>query len=111
VAYTFHDQRKLFNYAAMIYKFYPMIIWTGILRPFIGMAAKQASKMFVSRTFSLEVARAQLNQSRFFYNIATEMKTMMDGCEFASIAWGSLNIANLDKPTLTVSSCGGERST
>lgn len=103
VAYPFHNQRKLFNFAAKIYKFYPMIIWTGILRPFIAIASKQSAKMFVSRTFPLDVARAQLNQARFFSNIALEMKTMMDGCEFASIAWGSLNIAKFDPQTLSVS--------
>lgn len=103
VAYPFHTKRKLFNFAAKIYKFYPMIIWTGILRPFIAMAVKKSPKMFANKTFPVSIPRAQLNQARFFYNIAIEMTTMMDCCEFVARAWGPLNIASLDEESYQVS--------
>jgi pimeloyl-ACP methyl ester carboxylesterase len=102
VAYPFHSKRKLFSFAAKIYKIYPMIIWTGILRPFIGMAVKKSPKMFASDAFPISIPRAQLNQARFFYNIAIEMNTMMDCCEYAAKAWGALDITSLDQEAYKV---------
>eukprot|EP01035_Chromulina_nebulosa_P018137 gene18137-23791_t len=98
VPYPFANQRKIFQYASYVYNIYTYIIWTGILRPSIGFALDaKTTKMFVSKSFSLEITKAQLNQSRFFGNIGLEMITMMDCCDFTSLAWGDLSILKLSK--------------
>lgn len=94
--YPFAKERRHFELAGKLYRIYPWIIWTGILRPFIGMAVMKSSKVFTSKSFDASVAKAQLNQSRFFSNIATEMKTMMDCCDMAARAWGPVNILDLE---------------
>ena len=101
--YPFSVKRSTFEFAAKIYTIYPLIIWTGVLRPFIGIALQKQSKMFISKAFSLDIAVAQLNQARFFFNISLEMKTMMDCCDFAGNAWNSLNISRLPDEVVKVS--------
>ena len=103
VPHPFITVKPLFQKAANIYKIYKYVIWTGIMRPCIGMALKDMGKLFVSRTFSIDYGKAQLNQSRFFVNIGIEMMTMMDCCEFASQAWGRLSMLKLTPDVLDVS--------
>lgn len=93
--YPFHKSSSQFMWAALIYKIYAAIIWTGLMRPMISVMIKSSSRMISSKTFPIEIAIAQLNQARFFGNIGIEMKTMMDCCRFASHAWGSIDILKL----------------
>lgn len=98
--YPFIKFKAQFMQASTIYKIYTYIIWTGILRPFIAMGVSSIEKHVISDAFSVKFVRAQLNQSRFFGNIAIELPTMMDLCEFASAAWGPLNLLSLDAEIL-----------
>lgn len=93
--YPFLKMRSSFVWAAFIYRVYASIIWTGILRPFIGAALKSNAWMFASDSFPISVAIAQMNQANFFGNVALEMLTMMDCCEMADAAWGSLSVLRL----------------
>lgn len=93
--YPFLKMRSSFVWAAFIYRVYASIIWTGALRPFIGAALKSSAAMFASKSFPISVAIAQMNQANFFGNVALEMLTMMDCCEMADAAWGSLSVLRL----------------
>eukprot|EP01031_Cornospumella_fuschlensis_P012085 gene12085-14777_t len=93
--YPFIKFHNSFMWAAFIYRVYASIIWTGILRPFIGMALRSNDKMFKCKKFPLDIAIAQMNQARFFANVGIEMWTMMDCCEMAEIAWGSLSLLQM----------------
>lgn len=93
--YPFLKFHSSFMWAGFIYRIYASVIWTGVLRPFIGMALRSNEKMFQSKTFPLTIAIAQMNQARFFANVGVEMWTMMDCCEMAEIAWGSLSLLQL----------------
>jgi pimeloyl-ACP methyl ester carboxylesterase len=100
--YPFIKFHSSFMWAGFIYRIYASIIWTGVLRPFIGMALRSNDKMFACRKFPLKVVIAQMNQSRFFANVGAEMWTMMDCCEMAEIAWGKLSVLNMSKEYLEV---------
>jgi hypothetical protein len=89
-------------WAAFIYRIYASIIWTGILRPFIGMALKSSEKMFECKKFPLSVVIAQMNQAGFYGNVAKEMATMMDCCEMAEIAWGKQSLLRIPEDHLKV---------
>lgn len=93
--YPFLKMRTSFVWAAFIYRVYASIMWTGVLRPFIGASLKSSAWMFASNSFPLSVAIAQINQTNFFGNVALEMLTMMDCCEMADAAWGSLSVLRL----------------
>jgi pimeloyl-ACP methyl ester carboxylesterase len=93
--YPFIQQKSAFAWAGFIYKMYAAIVWTGILRPCIGMASKDIERMFGSRSFSLWLILALINQRRFFGNIALEMSTMMDCCAMAERAWGPQSLLKL----------------
>lgn len=101
--YPFLKFNNSFMWAAFIYRIYASFVWTGILRPFIGMALKSNDKMFACRLFPLSIAIAQMNQRRFFANVAYEMSSMMDCCEMTAVAWGKQNILKLKKSDLEVS--------
>eukprot|EP01038_Epipyxis_sp_PR26KG_P009974 gene9974-13415_t len=103
--YPFILQKNHFLWAGFIYKLYTYVIWTGLFRPFIAMALQTNSEMFQSKLFSIEIAKAQLNQSRFFSNISLEMSTMMDCCEMAEQAWGFQSILKLPKKDLKALIC------
>lgn len=91
--YPFVHFKSRFEMAAQLYKIYPYIIWTGILRPFIALAFRNPKlRWVVSSAFNMDVVTAQINDARFFSNIGLEMITMMDCAGFASNAWGSMGI-------------------
>jgi pimeloyl-ACP methyl ester carboxylesterase len=91
--YPFVQFRSRFEMAAKLYKIYPYIIWTGILRPFIALAFRNPKlRWVVSGAFNMDVVTAQLNDARFFSNIGLEMITMMHCAAFAAAAWGPLSI-------------------
>jgi pimeloyl-ACP methyl ester carboxylesterase len=100
--YPFIQQRSAFAWAGFIYKMYASIVWTGILRPCIGMASKDIERMFGSRSFSLPLILALMNQRRFFGNIALEMGTMMDCCAMVERAWGPQSLLKLPPRELEV---------
>lgn len=100
--YPFIKFHSAFMWAAFIYRIYASIIWTGVLRPFIGMALRSNEKMFQSSMFPLKIVIAQMNQSRFFANVGTEMWTMMDCCEMAEVAWCKLSLLALNQDQLQV---------
>jgi pimeloyl-ACP methyl ester carboxylesterase len=100
--YPFFKHRNSFMWAAFIYRIYASIIWTGILRPFIGIALKSSEKMFTCQKFPLSIAVAQMNQSGFYGNVAKEMITMMDCCEMAEAAWGKYSVLRLPEEHLNV---------
>lgn len=93
--YPFLKFRSSFMWAAFIYRVYASIIWTGVLRPFIGSALQGMAKIFASESFPLAVAIAQMNQTNFFANVGLEMGTMMDCCELAEAAWGAQSLLRL----------------
>ena len=100
--YPFIQQRGLFAWAGFVYKIYASIIWTGILRPFIHMSKKDIERMFGSELFPVEVGIAQINQRRFFANVALEMHTMMDCCAMAERAWGAQSLLRLPADDIKV---------
>lgn len=93
--YPFLKHRSRFVWAAFIYRIYASIIWTGVLRPFIGTALKGMAAMFECKNFPLTVAVAQMNQTNFFSNVGLEMLTMMDCCDMADAAWGRQSILRI----------------
>ncbi len=101
--YPFIKFKSQFISAGGLYKIYTYIIWTGILRPFIGMSVGPMEKHLVSDAFPAKFVKAQLNQSRFFGNIGIEMATMMHLCEFGATAWGALDLLKMDAASLQVS--------
>jgi hypothetical protein len=101
--YPFFKHRNSFMWAAFIYRIYASIIWTGILRPFIGIALKSSEKMFSCEKFPLTIAIAQMNQSGFYGNVAKEMITMMDCCEMTEAAWGKYSVLRIPEEYLNVS--------
>jgi pimeloyl-ACP methyl ester carboxylesterase len=103
VPYPFHVAKSGFMFAASLYRMYTKIIWTGLFRPFIAMGLdKVMREKLTSKGFGIEYIVAQLNQTRFFGNIGLEMVTMMDLCEFGTVAWGVQDIAKLDLETVDV---------
>ncbi len=101
--YPFFKHNSSFLWAGFIYRIYSSIIWTGILRPFIGIALKSNSKMFECKNFPLAIAIAQMNQARFYANVGLEMATMMDCCEMAELAWGQQSVLRIPKQHYKVS--------
>jgi pimeloyl-ACP methyl ester carboxylesterase len=95
--YPFFQQKASFQWAALVYRLYACLVWTGVLRPFIGMALQSVRGMFACESFDLSVAVAQMNQSSFYGNVALEMMTMMDCCEMAETAWGPQSVLRLPK--------------
>lgn len=94
--YPFAQFRSRFEMAAKLYKIYPWIVWTGILRPFIALAFRNPKlRWVVSRAFDMDIVTAQLNDARFFSNIGLEMVTMMNCADFASSAWGLYGIGRV----------------
>lgn len=100
--YPFLQQKASFAWAGFVYKIYASIVWTGILRPFLKMAAKDITRMFGSHTFSTGIILALLNQRRFFANVALEMSTMMDCCAMAEREWGTQSLLRLPPQQLEV---------
>lgn len=100
--YPFTQFKSLFRWAALPYKMYANIIWTGVFRPFIRMGLKSIEGKAASRAFPFDALVAQFNQAKFFSNLAIEMATMMDCCEYAASAWSTQNILKLDKDVLEV---------
>lgn len=100
--YPFIKFKPSFLWAAWIYKVYTYIIWTGVFRPAIGSAVAPMEKHLTSQAFALPVFKAQLNQTRFFANIGLEMVSMMHLCEFATAAWGSQSLLDMDPRLLDV---------
>lgn len=98
--YTFHPFRAQFTSAGSIYKMYSSIIWTGALRPFIGMMRSHLDKLFHNRLFSIDIILAQFNQSNFYFNVSLEMITMMNCCDFANAAWQGLAVNDMPQPQL-----------
>ena len=73
--YPFAKVKETFFKAGKIYTFYTYIIWTGLLRPFIGPAiSKPEMRWLLSDAFGLPVVKAQMNQTRFFGNLALEVR-------------------------------------
>jgi hypothetical protein len=89
-AFPFAAKRTRFEYAAVVYRVYEAIIWTGALRPFLYLAgAAGAFAHIVSPpTFSLDVVRGQINQANFFGSLAREFATMLDCADTVRAAWG-----------------------
>jgi pimeloyl-ACP methyl ester carboxylesterase len=104
VPYPFVKQRDLFMQASIVYRAMPYIMWTGLFRPFIGQAVAQPKmRWLMSRAFDRRIVTAQLNQSKFFANLALEMRTMMDCCACAESAWGEQSVLRLNPEVLKVS--------
>ena len=85
--FPFAGKRRRFELAAIVYKAYAAIVWTGLLR--LGLACATAKLApLASRTFPLAIVCAQMNERNFFASLAREMLTMMDCCDAANAAWG-----------------------
>lgn len=94
--YPFSRVRKSFEKAASIYKFYTYIIWTGIFRPFLGLVlSRPEMKWLSSKAFPIKYSIAQMNQSKFYGNLALEMFTMMSCCDYVGPKWGKWNIVEM----------------
>lgn len=98
--YPFLRHRSSFLSAGWIYRIYGSLVWTGVLRPFIGPALRSQASIFTCKRFPLTVAIAQMNQTNFYRNVAREMATMMDCCEAAEIAWGRQSVLRLPEQHL-----------
>lgn len=95
--YPFSLVRGSFEKAALIYKFYTYVIWTGLFRPFIGYAISRPEMKWLSSTaFPLQYSIAQMNQSKFYGNLALEMLTMMSCCDYVGTKWGKWNIVEME---------------
>ena len=103
VPYPFIIAKKNFEFASWLYKMYTYVIWTGIFRPFISQGLKSMEKGIKCEDFPIDVMYAQLNQTRFFRNIGLEMITMMELCEFGTVAWGIQDINKLEPNIFDVS--------
>lgn len=101
--YPFQKYNNMFLWAGFIYKIYASIMWTGVLRPFIGPALKSSEKIFASNSFPLALTVAQMNQGSFFGNVGLEMVTMMSCCRMAEEAWGPLSCLDLSPQDYDVS--------
>jgi pimeloyl-ACP methyl ester carboxylesterase len=100
--FPFAHERPLFSKAALVYRVYAAIIWTGALRPFLfGASATAFFRRIVSATFPAPVVLAQMNQRNFYLSLAAEMITMMDCADAARAAWGpGYDLQLLDSATL-----------
>jgi hypothetical protein len=69
----------------------------------LAVPALQAHKtMFFNQNFDFSFILAQMNQTRFYSNVALEMHTMMDCCEMTELAWGSLSLLRLDSSLVDI---------
>ncbi|KAF0682533.1 Aste57867_25331 [Aphanomyces stellatus] len=101
--YPFSQRRTKFEQAGHIYRAYAAIIWTGVMRPFIGFGIHAMRDRLESAAFSIDVVCAEVNQPNFFGNLALEMHTMVDLAEKVTVAWGTqscLELAPRDLHTL-----------
>lgn len=104
--YPFAAVKEKFYSAAKIYNVYGHIIWTGVLRPFLAVALNSKKmRWLLSDAFGYKVVKAQFNQVKFYTNLALEMKTMMDCCDFVNYAWGQESVLKVEKEMLKVN-CG-----
>jgi len=89
--FLFAAKRNRFEWAAVVYRVYEAIIWTGALRPFLAAAgaAGAFSHIVSPPTFGLDVVRGQINEANFFGSLAREFATMLDCADAARAAWGA----------------------
>lgn len=98
--FPFATKRRRFELAAVVYKVYAALIWTGVVRAGLSAAARALAPL-ASSAFSVPLIIAQMNQRSFFASLACEMLTMMDCADAASSAWGPLfDIANMPRARL-----------
>ena len=91
--------------ASYVYKLYTYLIWTGLFRPFIGPFLRtNQMKWLSSEAFPIEFAIAQMNQKEFYGNLALEMITMMNLCDFMVSKWGKYNILEIKEENLNINS-------
>ena len=86
--FPFAAKRARFEWAAVVYRVYASIVWTGALRPFLFAASGNFAPL-ASRAFPVAAVRAQMNQRNFFASLASEMLTMMDLSDAVRAAWGN----------------------
>lgn len=125
--FPFAARRTRFEYAAMVYKAYAAIVWTGLLRPcFFAAGLAGSLDGLASAAFPVAVVKAQMNQRNFgaflphfchafaisfpaarltnilaVASLAEEMITMMSCCDAATAGWGPVfNLAAMTKPQL-----------
>lgn len=93
--------KSAFDFAGKLYFMYSYLVWTGMFRPFVGtMLKRPAMRWVISKSFSIAITVAQMNQSTFYSNLGLEMSTMMDCCASACNSWGDKNILALDASDL-----------
>jgi pimeloyl-ACP methyl ester carboxylesterase len=98
--FPFATKRRRFELAAVVYKVYAALIWTGVVRAGLSAAARALAPL-ASAAFSVPLIVAQMNQRSFFASLACEMLTMMDCADAASAAWGpSFDIAGMPRARL-----------
>ena len=81
VAHPFFKRRFLFQTIfGNVYKVESLMARIGVFRPMLAMA-KSKLAAFASDTFPVSFLTAQLNDPKFWINVAFEMKLMMDLCQ------------------------------
>ena len=93
----FCHRRKRFEAAGSLYSLYASMVWTGLLRPFLTMAASKLRPLS-SAAFPLNIVCAQMNAKNFYSSLASEMGTMLSCADTAQAAWG-IDIASLPAET------------
>lgn len=85
--FPFAAERSKFAWAAVVYRIYASLVWTGCLRLAFFLARAKLLPL-ASAAFSPQLVRAQMNERRFLASLASELHTMMDCADAARAAWG-----------------------
>jgi pimeloyl-ACP methyl ester carboxylesterase len=91
--------REEFLGYAKFYRVYGTLTAIGVLRPYIHIFVNKGAELFEDTEFSVNEVIAQMNQRRFFDNLAAEFHTQIELCDYNVKQWGRVNPLALS-PTL-----------